>query len=128
MKWTVACLFLILGAAGCAPSAHLTFPAHPVLEKDGMTWYDMDGDGKPDRVRAAAVCNERAGACSPSCVRREQKGRVWRRGGCEAGRLIPRPLRRCEGKHREDGPTPRTPDRARVRLIRPVQGEGAAVL
>jgi adenylate cyclase len=51
---------------------------------------------------------------------------VARLAGALNTELVAAEARRAD--HREDGPTPRTPDRARVRLIRPVQGEGAAVL
>src|ERR1019366_2371882 len=48
MKRFVACLFLLCSVAGCAPSAHLTFPQHPIYRAADMIWYDMDGSGKPN--------------------------------------------------------------------------------
>jgi hypothetical protein len=47
--WAVASIWLIWCTAGCsAPSARLTFPAHPLCRDGDTVWYDLSGKGTRD--------------------------------------------------------------------------------
>lgn len=45
--WT-GMLLIVIGGAGCTPSARLTFPRAPMADSGDIVTYDTDGNGKAD--------------------------------------------------------------------------------